>query len=129
MANFNTLFVLVQITDHGWLSLSSWWCRDCIRGRSDRLLQPFISQNAHQFRLSPGRRLSVSSLLMRSPTLSEETPDAAAPSPKTIFLMAVYGGLSLSSPPFFMQLFFPDISRFFKIPDGAAGNCASTLAR
>ncbi len=50
-------------------------------------------------------------------TLSEETPDAARVIPKAIFLTAAYAALSLSRR--FMQLFFPDISRF-KDPDAAS---------
>lgn len=45
-------------------------------------------------------------------TLSEETPDAARVIPKAIFLTAVYGGVIFIAASFFMQLFFPDISRF-----------------
>lgn len=45
-------------------------------------------------------------------TLSEETPDAARTIPKAIFLTALYGGLIFIAASFFMQLFFPDISRF-----------------
>ncbi|HGU4972746.1 TPA: amino acid permease [Escherichia coli] len=51
-------------------------------------------------------------------TLSEETPDAARVIPKAIFLTAVYGGVIFIAASFFMQLFFPDISRF-KDPDAA----------
>ena len=51
-------------------------------------------------------------------TLSEETPDAARTIPKAIFLTALYGGLIFIAASFFMQLFFPDISRF-KDPDAA----------
>ncbi len=51
-------------------------------------------------------------------TLSEETPDAARVIPKAIFLTAVYGGVIFIVASFFMQLFFPDISRF-KDPDAA----------
>ncbi|RVR62317.1 APC family permease, partial [Citrobacter freundii] len=38
--------------------------------------------------------------------------------PKAIFLTALYGGLIFIAASFFMQLFFPDISRF-KDPDAA----------
>lgn len=38
--------------------------------------------------------------------------------PKAIFLTAVYGGVIFIAASFFMQLFFPDISRF-KDPDAA----------
>ena len=98
VANFNTLFVLVQISImvvfiflvvqglHKGEGVGTVWS-----------LQPFISENAQ---------------------LSEETPDAARVIPKAIFLTAVYGGVIFIAASFFMQLFFPDISRF-KDPDAA----------
>jgi putrescine importer len=60
-------------------------------------------------------------------TLSEETPDAARTIPKAIFLTALYGGLIFIAASFFMQLFFPDISRF-KDPDAALPRLRCTSA-
>lgn len=88
VANFNTLFVLVQISImvvfiflvvqglHKGEGVGTVWS-----------LQPFISENARVI-------------------------------PKAIFLTAVYGGVIFIAASFFMQLFFPDISRF-KDPDAA----------
>lgn len=88
VANFNTLFVLVQI------SIMVVFIFLVVQGLHKgegvgtvRSLQPFISENAHLI-------------------------------PKAIFLTAVYGGVIFIAASFFMQLFFPDISRF-KDPDAA----------
>lgn len=83
-------------------------------------LQPFISQNAHLIPIITGATIVCFSFLGFDAvtTLSEETPDAARVIPKAIFLTAVYGGVIFIAASFFMQLFFPDISRF-KDPDAA----------
>ncbi|HCN7127472.1 TPA: putrescine/proton symporter PuuP, partial [Escherichia coli] len=83
-------------------------------------LQPFISENAHLIPIITGATIVCFSFLGFDAvtTLSEETPDAARVIPKAIFLTAVYGGVIFIAASFFMQLFFPDISRF-KDPDAA----------
>ena len=77
-------------------------------------LQPFISENAHLIPIITGATIVCFSFLGFDAvtTLSEETPDAARVIPKAIFLTAVYGGVIFIAASFFMQLFFPDISRF-----------------
>ena len=121
VANFNTLFVLVQISImvvfivlvvqglHKGEGVGTVWS-----------LQPFISQNAHLIPIITGATIVCFSFLGFDAvtTLSEETPDAARVIPKAIFLTAVYGGVIFIAASFFMQLFFPDISRF-KDPDAA----------
>jgi putrescine importer len=121
VANFNTLFVLVQICImvvfiilvveglHKGEGVGTVWS-----------LQPFISQNAHLIPIITGATIVCFSFLGFDAvtTLSEETPDAARTIPKAIFLTAVYGGIIFIVASFFMQLFFPDISRF-KNPDAA----------
>ena len=44
--------------------------------------------------------------------LSEETPNAGNVIPKAIFLTALIGGLIFIAVSYFLQLYFPDISRF-----------------
>ena len=121
VANFNALFVLVQVAIiavfiflvvqglHKGEGVGTVWS-----------LQPFISQNAHLIPIITGATIVCFSFLGFDAvtTLSEETPDAARTIPKAIFLTALYGGLIFISASFFMQLFFPDISRF-KDPDAA----------
>lgn len=121
VANFSTLFVLVQISImvvfivlvvqglHKGEGVGTVWS-----------LQPFISQNAHLIPIITGATIVCFSFLGFDAvtTLSEETPDAARVIPKAIFLTAVYGGVIFIAASFFMQLFFPDISRF-KDPDAA----------
>ncbi|WP_213712410.1 APC family permease [Cedecea lapagei] len=121
VANFNTLFVLVQIAImvvfiilvvqglHKGEGVGTVWS-----------LQPFISENAHLIPVITGATIVCFSFLGFDAvtTLSEETPDAARTIPKAIFLTAAYGGIIFIVASFFMQLFFPDISRF-KNPDAA----------
>ncbi|HEY2451985.1 MAG TPA: APC family permease [Scandinavium sp.] len=121
VANFNTVFVLVQICImvvfiflvvqglHKGEGVGTVWS-----------LQPFISQNAHLIPIITGATIVCFSFLGFDAvtTLSEETPDAARTIPKAIFLTAVYGGIIFIVASFFIQLFFPDISRF-KNPDAA----------
>ena len=51
-------------------------------------------------------------------SLSEETKDAERVIPKAIFLTALIGGLIFIGASYFLQLYFPDISRF-KDPDAS----------
>lgn len=121
VANFNTFFVMIQVAImvvfvilvvqglHKGEGVGTVWS-----------LQPFISENAHLIPIITGATIVCFSFLGFDAvtTLSEETPDAARTIPKAIFLTAVYGGIIFIVASFFMQLFFPDISRF-KDPDAA----------
>ncbi|MCK6877498.1 APC family permease [Enterobacter bugandensis] len=121
VANFNTLFVLVQVAImvvfvilvvhglHKGEGIGTVWS-----------LQPFISENAHLIPIITGATIVCFSFLGFDAvtTLSEETPNAARVIPKAIFLTALYGGLIFIVASFFMQLFFPTIARF-KNPDAA----------
>jgi len=113
VANFNTLFVLVQVSImvvfvvlvvqglHKGEGVGTVWS-----------LQPFISQNAHLIPIITGATIVCFSFLGFDAvtTLSEETPNAARVIPKAIFLTALYGVVIFIAASFFMQLFFPDIS-------------------
>ena len=110
-----------------WCLFSS-WCRGAAQRRRVGTvwsLQPFISQNAHLIPIITGATIVCFSFLGFDAvtTLSEETPDAARTIPKAIFLTALYGGLIFIAASFFMQLFFPDISRF-KDRMRRCGDCA-----
>jgi len=121
VANFNTIFVLVQVAIilvfiflvvqglHKGEGVGKVWS-----------LQPFVSENAHLLPIITGATIVCFSFLGFDAvtTLSEETKDAAKTIPRAIFLTALYGGIIFISVSFFIQLFFPDITRF-KQPDEA----------
>lgn len=121
VANFNTLFVLVQV------AIIAVFIFLVVHGlqRGEGVgtvwsLQPFISENAQLLPIITGATIVCFSFLGFDAvtTLSEETPDAAKKIPKAIFLTALYGGLIFIIASFAMQLFFPDNARF-KDPDAA----------
>lgn len=121
VANFNTLFVLAQVSIivvfiwlvvhglHQGEGLGTAWS-----------LQPFVSQNAQLAPIITGATIVCFSFLGFDAvtTLSEETPNAAKTIPRAIFLTALYGGVIFIAASYFMQLFFPDITRF-RHPDAA----------
>ncbi|MFZ4833833.1 APC family permease [Rouxiella sp. Mn2063] len=121
VANFNTLFVLAQVAIilvfiflvihglHNGEGVGTVWS-----------LQPFISENAHLIPIITGATIVCFSFLGFDAvtTLSEETPDAAVTIPRAIFLTALYGGIIFIGVSFFIQLYFPTITRFHQ-PDAA----------
>ena len=121
VANFNTLFVLVQISImvvfvilvvqglHKGEGVGTVWS-----------LQPFISENAHLIPIITGATIVCFSFLGFDgiSSLSEETKDAERVIPKAIFLTALVGGIIFIVVSYFLQLYFPDISRF-KDPDAS----------
>lgn len=121
VANFNTLFVLVQV------AIMLVFIFLVVQGLKNGegtgtvwSLQPFVSENAQLLPIITGATIVCFSFLGFDAvtTLSEETPNAARVIPRAIFLTALYGGLIFISASFFIQLFFPDINRF-KEPDAA----------
>lgn len=138
MANFNALFVLVQVAIivvfivlvvqglHKGEGVGTVWS-----------LQPFISQNAHLIPIITGATIVCFSFLGFDAvtTLSEETPDAARTIPKAIFLTALYGGLIFIAASFFMQLFFQILAdlktrtrRCRRLRCTLAANCSSLFS-
>lgn len=127
VANFNTLFVLVQIAImvvfvilvvhglHKGEGVGTVWS-----------LQPFISENAHLIPIITGATIVCFSFLGFDAvtTLSEETPNAARVIPKAIFLTALYGGLIFIVASFFMQTLLPDDRALQEPGRRTAGNCA-----
>lgn len=121
VANFNTLFVLVQV------AIMLVFIFLVVQGLKNGegtgtvwSLQPFVSENAQLLPIITGATIVCFSFLGFDAvtTLSEETPNATRVIPRAIFLTALYGGLIFISASFFIQLFFPDINRF-KDPDAA----------
>ena len=76
--------------------------------------KPFFSENAHLLPMLTGATILCFSFLGFDgiSSLSEETPNAERVVPKAIFLTALIGGVIFISVSYFLQLYFPDISRF-----------------
>ncbi len=120
VANFNTLFVLVQI------SIMVVFVILVVQGLHKgeggyRLVAAAVYQPECAFDPDYYRRdhcLLLVSRFRRGDHPVGRDPDAARVIPKAIFLTAMYGGIIFIVASFFMQLFFPDIHRF-KDPDAA----------
>ncbi|VTM88961.1 Low-affinity putrescine importer PlaP [Raoultella ornithinolytica] len=82
--------------------------------------RPFWSEGAHVVPMITGATILCFSFLGFDgiSSLSEETKDAERVIPKAIFLTALIGGLIFIGASYFLQLYFPDISRF-KDPDAS----------
>ena len=115
LANFNTLFVLIQI------AIMVVFVFLVIKGLSSgegagQLFtpQPFFGESMEIGALIAGATILCFSFLGFDAvtTLSEETPDAAKTIPKAIFFTALWGGIIFISTSYFIQIFFPDNSRF-----------------
>lgn len=76
--------------------------------------RPFASVNAEVIPMITGATILCFSFLGFDgiSTLSEETPNAGKVIPKAIFLTALIGGIIFIAVSYFLQLYFPDISRF-----------------
>lgn len=76
--------------------------------------KPFFSENAHVVPMITGATILCFSFLGFDgiSSLSEETPNAGKVIPKAIFLTALIGGIIFVVVSYFLQLYFPDISRF-----------------
>lgn len=121
LANFNTFFVLVQVL------IMVVFIFLVIRGLNNGegtgtvfSLQPFFIEGMNMPILITGATILCFSFLGFDAvtTLSEETPNPEKTIPKAIMLTAIWGGVIFITTSFFIQSFFPDISRF-KDPDAA----------
>lgn len=76
--------------------------------------RPFASIDAQVIPMITGATILCFSFLGFDgiSTLSEETPNAGKVIPKAIFLTALIGGIIFIAVSYFLQLYFPDISRF-----------------
>lgn len=76
--------------------------------------RPFASVDAELIPMITGATILCFSFLGFDgiSTLSEETPNAGKVIPKAIFLTALIGGIIFIAVSYFLQLYFPDISRF-----------------
>ncbi|EJF32292.1 MULTISPECIES: APC family permease [Enterobacteriaceae] len=82
--------------------------------------KPFWSENAHIVPMITGATILCFSFTGFDgiSNLSEETKNAERVIPRAIFLTALIGGLIFIVSTYFLQLYFPDISRF-KDPDAS----------
>ncbi|MDN3019284.1 APC family permease [Paenibacillus sp. BSR1-1] len=121
LANFNTIFVAVQILIMIVFIILVVKGLNGGEGAGTVLsLKPFFVEGMNIPVLITGATILCFSFLGFDAvtTLSEETPNPEKTIPKAILLTALWGGVIFITTSFFIQLFFPDISRF-KNPDAA----------
>ncbi|MGL5597405.1 MAG: APC family permease, partial [Aeromonas sp.] len=115
VANFNSLIVVMQFAIIAvFIGLIGWGVN---QGEGLGTLissRPFFSEQIHLSPLLMGASILCLSFLGFDAisTLSEETPDADRVIPRAIVLTALIGGALFVGTSYFLQLFFPDVSRF-----------------
>ncbi|WP_193014330.1 MULTISPECIES: APC family permease [Gammaproteobacteria] len=119
VANLNTIIVIVQVAVM--IVFVGLLIHGVYNGEGAGELwtiRPFASVDAELIPMITGATILCFSFLGFDgiSTLSEETPNAGKVIPKAIFLTALIGGLIFIIVSYFLQLYFPDISRFEK-PD------------
>ncbi|WP_257351764.1 APC family permease [Pseudalkalibacillus decolorationis] len=121
LANFSTLLVLIQI------AIMVVFIVLVINGLNQGegtgkvfSFQPFLNEGMAIPALIAGATVLCFSFLGFDAvtTLSEETANPTKTIPRAIFLTALFGGIIFITTSFFIQSFFPDMSRF-KQPDAA----------
>ncbi|WP_416828254.1 APC family permease [Ectobacillus polymachus] len=121
LANFNAIFVFIQV------AIMVVFIILVVKGLNNGegtgevfTMQPFFSAGMNYSVLITGATILCFSFLGFDAvtTLAEETPNPKKTIPKAIFLTALWGGIIFITASFFIQLFFPDMSRF-KEPDAA----------
>lgn len=121
LANFNTILVMIQIAIM--LVFIILVIKGLHQGEGTGrvfTIQPLFQDDMRLSALVAGATVLCFSFLGFDAvtTLSEETPDATKAIPRAIFFTALSGGIIFTVTSFFIQLFFPDISRFHN-PDAA----------
>lgn len=115
VANFNSLIVMMQFSIIAvFIALIAWGVYNGEGLGTLASSRPFFSEQIHISPLLTGASILCLSFLGFDAisTLSEETPDADRVIPRAIVLTALIGGVLFVSTSYFLQLFFPDISRF-----------------
>jgi putrescine importer len=115
LANFNTLFVLVQILIMVVFIILVIKGLNAGEGTGTIFsMQPFFVEGMNIPILITGATILCFSFLGFDAvtTLSEETPNPEKTIPKAILLTALWGGVIFITTSFFIQSFFPDNSRF-----------------
>ncbi|WP_239954507.1 APC family permease [Pantoea sp. Z09] len=121
VANFNSVIVVLQVVVM--IGITGMVIYGVAHGEGAGTLtssQPFWSADAHVVPMITGATILCFSFLGFDgiSSLSEETKDAERTIPRAIFLTALIGGLIFIVASYFLQLYFPDISRF-KDPDSS----------
>jgi len=115
VANFNTVIVILQM---GIVAvIVGLIVYGVANGEGEGTLasaKPFWGPDAHVVPMITGATILCFSFLGFDgiSSLSEETKDAERVIPRAIFLTALIGGLVFITASYFLQLYFPDISRF-----------------
>lgn len=121
VANFNSVIVVLQVAVM--VVIMGMVVYGVAHGEGAGTLvssRPFWSEDAHVVPMITGATILCFSFLGFDgiSSLSEETKDAGRVIPKAIFLTALFGGVIFVVVSYFLQLYFPDISRF-KDPDAS----------
>ena len=121
VANFNSLIVVLQMIVM--VVITGLVIYGVANGEGAGTLastRPFWSEHANVVPMITGATILCFSFLGFDgiSSLSEETKDAENVIPKAIFLTALIGGIIFIVVSYFVQLYFPDISRF-KDPDAS----------
>jgi len=121
VANFNSVIVVLQVVVM--IGITGMVIYGVAHGEGAGTLtssQPFWSPDAHVVPMITGATILCFSFLGFDgiSSLSEETKDAERTIPRAIFLTALIGGVIFIVASYFLQLYFPDISRF-KDPDSS----------
>ena len=121
VANFNSIIVVLQIAVMvAIVGLIIYGVSHGIGAGTLTSTKPFWSSDAHVVPMITGATILCFSFLGFDglSSLSEETKDAERTIPRAIFLTAFIGGVLFVAVSYFLQLYFPDISRF-KDPDSS----------
>ncbi|MDF7648745.1 APC family permease [Candidatus Pantoea formicae] len=115
VANFNSVIVVLQVVVM--VVITGMVVYGVAHGVGAGTLtssKPFWSENAHVVPMITGATILCFSFLGFDgiSSLSEETKDAERTIPRAIFLTALIGGVIFIAVSYFLQLYFPDISRF-----------------
>jgi amino acid transporter len=115
VANFNSVIVVLQVVVM--VVITGMVVYGVAHGVGAGTLtssKPFWSENAHVVPMITGATILCFSFLGFDgiSSLSEETKDAERTIPRAIFLTALIGGVIFIGVSYFLQLYFPDISRF-----------------
>ena len=115
VANFNSVIVVLQVLVM--IGITGMVIYGVAHGTGAGTLtssRPFWSADAHVVPMITGATILCFSFLGFDgiSSLSEETKDAERTIPRAIFLTALIGGLIFIVVSYFLQLYFPDISRF-----------------
>jgi len=115
VANFNSVIVVLQVVVMvGITAMVIYGVASGVGSGTLVSSRPFWSENAHVVPMITGATILCFSFLGFDgiSSLSEETKDAERTIPRAIFLTALIGGVIFIAASYFLQLYFPDITRF-----------------